>query len=126
MTILWTTSRERLVEEYEATGERLVDLASDQTSCHNPFLGGYYPVQVRRCVPLQWRHVSGVVSEITPRPRITAPLLGIHRSTNAQYSEMRNAQFVNSTGPRLNIKTVYPRYGDSHVRDKTVGRPPYL
>ena len=24
------------------------------------------------------------------------------------------------TGPRLNIKTVFPRYGDSHVKDKTV------
>ena len=25
-------------------------------------------------------------------------------------------------GPRLNIKTVFPRYGDSHVKDKTVAR----
>ena len=24
-------------------------------------------------------------------------------------------------GPRLNIKTVFPRYGYSHVKDKTVG-----
>ena len=24
-------------------------------------------------------------------------------------------------GPHLNIKTVFPRYGDSHVKDKTVG-----
>ena len=24
-------------------------------------------------------------------------------------------------GPRLNMKTVFPRYGDSHVKDKTVG-----
>ena len=30
------------------------------------------------------------------------------------------------TGPRLNIKTVFPRYGDSHVKDKTVSRPSYL
>ena len=28
--------------------------------------------------------------------------------------------------PRLNIKTVFPRYGDSHVKDKTVARPSYL
>ena len=34
------------MSEYEATGERLVDLGSDQTSCHNPFNGGYYPVQL--------------------------------------------------------------------------------
>ncbi|XP_053553057.1 urocanate hydratase-like [Bombina bombina] len=37
---------ERLVQEYETTGELLVDLGSDQTSCHNPFSGGYYPVQL--------------------------------------------------------------------------------
>ncbi|KAM4722795.1 urocanate hydratase [Rhinophrynus dorsalis] len=37
---------ERLVDEYEKTGEMLVDLGSDQTSCHNPFSGGYYPVQL--------------------------------------------------------------------------------
>ena len=28
--------------------------------------------------------------------------------------------------PCLNIKTVFPRYGDSHVKDKTVGRLSYL
>ena len=30
------------------------------------------------------------------------------------------------TGPHLNIKTIFPRYGDSHVKDKTVARPSYL
>lgn len=38
--------REKLAKHYEETGERLVDLGSDQTSLHNPFNGGYYPVQV--------------------------------------------------------------------------------
>lgn len=38
--------RERLADEFNATGELLVDLGSDQTSCHNPFNGGYYPVQL--------------------------------------------------------------------------------
>jgi len=33
---------ERLAEEPEL----LVELGSDQTSCHNPFNGGYYPVQL--------------------------------------------------------------------------------
>ena len=28
--------------------------------------------------------------------------------------------------PRLNIKTIFPRYWDSHVKDKTVARPSYL
>ncbi|XP_022100441.1 urocanate hydratase-like isoform X1 [Acanthaster planci] len=37
---------ERMVTEYDSTGELLVDLGSDQTSCHNPFNGGYYPTQV--------------------------------------------------------------------------------
>uniref|UniRef100_A0A671R7T0 Urocanate hydratase n=1 Tax=Sinocyclocheilus anshuiensis TaxID=1608454 RepID=A0A671R7T0_9TELE len=38
--------RECLYQEYKKTGELLVDLGSDQTSLHNPFSGGYYPVQL--------------------------------------------------------------------------------
>ena len=34
------------MEEFERTGELLVELGSDQTSLHNPFGGGYYPVQL--------------------------------------------------------------------------------
>ena len=30
------------------------------------------------------------------------------------------------SGPRLNIKAVFPGCGDSHVKDKTVARPSYL
>ena len=41
-----TSSRERVVADYQATGELLVELGSDQTSLHNPFGGGYYPVQL--------------------------------------------------------------------------------
>merc|ERR1712176_131437 len=37
---------ERFLKEYKETGELLVELGSDQTSCHNPFNGGYYPVQL--------------------------------------------------------------------------------
>ncbi|XP_065673576.1 urocanate hydratase isoform X2 [Hydra vulgaris] len=37
---------EHLVDVYKKTGNRLVDLGSDQTSLHNPFNGGYYPVQL--------------------------------------------------------------------------------
>nr|XP_056702885.1 urocanate hydratase [Euleptes europaea] len=37
---------ERLVDEFNKTGDLLVDLGSDQTSCHNPFNGGYYPAQL--------------------------------------------------------------------------------
>lgn len=35
---------ERLVELYKLNGEVLVDLGSDQTSCHNILSGGYMPV----------------------------------------------------------------------------------
>jgi urocanate hydratase len=37
---------ERFVKESDQTGELLVELGSDQTSCHNPFNGGYYPAQL--------------------------------------------------------------------------------
>ena len=30
------------------------------------------------------------------------------------------------SGPRLNIKSVFPRYGESHVKDKMIPRPSYL
>lgn len=32
---------EALLGHYEKTGELLADLGSDQTSCHNPYLGKY-------------------------------------------------------------------------------------
>ena len=44
--VLIIFNRERLVHEYNQSGELLVDLGSDQTSLHNPFGGGYYPVQL--------------------------------------------------------------------------------
>ena len=34
---------------------------------------------------------------------------------------MTHTQLYSETGPRLNIKTIFPRYGDSYVKDKTVG-----
>ncbi|XP_064632889.1 urocanate hydratase-like [Lineus longissimus] len=37
---------EKFASELDSTGELLVELGSDQTSCHNPYLGGYYPVQL--------------------------------------------------------------------------------
>lgn len=36
---------ERAADILAKTGERLIDLGSDQTSLHNPFNGGYYPAQ---------------------------------------------------------------------------------
>ena len=52
--------RERLAEEKED----LVDLGSDQTSCHNPYQGGYYPVQVRS-IALSSNALIGVLSLIS-------------------------------------------------------------
>lgn len=57
-TVVAAVSREQLAMVYERTGECLVDLASDQTSCHNPYGGGYYPVQVRSLPVLQVFAVS--------------------------------------------------------------------
>ena len=37
---------EKAAEIHKKTGETLFELGSDQTSCHNPFNGGYYPVQL--------------------------------------------------------------------------------
>ncbi|KAJ0409626.1 hypothetical protein P43SY_008498 [Pythium insidiosum] len=37
---------ERLADEAEKTNELIVELGSDQTSLHNPYNGGYYPVQL--------------------------------------------------------------------------------
>ncbi|XP_008408095.1 urocanate hydratase [Poecilia reticulata] len=47
---------ERLLLEFERTGELLVDLGSDQTSLHNPYNGGYYPV------PLSFRQANQLMS----------------------------------------------------------------
>ena len=35
-------------------------------------------------------------------------------------------EFLQDPGPRLNIKTVLPTYGDFHVKDKTAVRTSYL
>ncbi|XP_074646794.1 urocanate hydratase-like [Tubulanus polymorphus] len=47
---------EKLVKVHEETGELLVELGSDQTSCHNPFQGGYFPVQLSYKESLEMMH----------------------------------------------------------------------
>ena len=42
------------------------------------------------------------------------------------YFALGNHTHTCTHGGRLNIKTVFPKYGDSHVKDKTAGRPSYL
>ena len=47
--------RERLAKEKET----LVAIGSDQTSCHNPYHGGYYPVQVTNTDKHKYLHING-------------------------------------------------------------------
>ena len=42
------------------------------------------------------------------------------------YALVAAYRWINPPGPRLNIKDRLPRYGDSHVKDKTAGRTSYL
>ncbi|KAL2091216.1 hypothetical protein ACEWY4_013479 [Coilia grayii] len=67
---------ERLLEEYERTGELLVDLGSDQTSLHNPFSGGYYPA------PLSLRQAQQLMSTDPTRFR-TAVQESLRRQVTA-------------------------------------------
>ena len=46
--------------------------------------------------------------------------------TIAQTNEDSIQLQVVAPGPCLNIKTILSKYGDSHVKDKTVARPSYL
>lgn len=59
---------ERMVEEYERTGELLVDLGSDQTSCHDPYAGGYYPAGLGYREAQEVRLSSRFSRALTSRP----------------------------------------------------------
>ena len=48
------------------------------------------------------------------------------RRSKSAWSFLRSAISRSRPGPRLNIKTIFPRYDNSHVKDKTVARPYYL
>ena len=53
--------------------------------------------------------------------------IGVTLKSNKNCSMRKDKNKVQQTlGPRLNIKTIFPRYGDSHVKDKKVTRPWYL
>ena len=56
------------MKEYEETKELLVELGSDQTSLHNPYGGGYYPVQLsfdegRQCLETNPERFKELVQE---------------------------------------------------------------
>ena len=67
------------------------------------------------------------VSDNFPKTIITVGCLGTcswHQSPHALAAAELTMQ--RAPGPRLNIKTVLSRYGDSYVKDKTAVRTSYL
>ena len=52
---------------------------------------------------------------------IDLPHQGVVDSYKLHWQAWVFYQIREIAGPCLNIKTVFPRYGDSHVKDKTVG-----
>ena len=52
--------------------------------------------------------------------------VGADDSSQGNYARYAHTCAVTSVGPHLNTKTIFPRYGDSHVKDKMVARPSYL
>ena len=52
--------------------------------------------------------------------------LSLIMDTSPMNLQPRENSFEELSGPHINTKTVFPRYGDSHVKDKKVARPSYL
>ena len=80
-----------------------------------------------------WRHhafISSCIALVSMRNRTAAAPSRITQSSSLD-TDLREARttgwsrtgksILTDSGSRLNIKTVFPRYGDSHVNDKTVG-----
>ena len=63
----------------------------------------------------------------SPNPYSNKPVPHINGSIiHSQTISHTPLAVLQKPGPRLNIKTIFPGYGDSHVKDKTVSRPSYL
>ena len=45
----------------------------------------------------------------------------LHTWKNCLYIEKGAWNIHREPGPHLNIKTIFPMYGDFHIKDKTVG-----
>ena len=69
-------------------------------------------------------------SEVCPgEPSIVmakGPASGAHGPQLADTTKHNMEWTAGKPGPHLNIRTVFPRCGDSNVKDKTVERPSYL
>ena len=81
---------------------------------HNPrfFVCGKRPMPVSSPIQIQDMSMATTVSADILVPS------GVRPSTGPVMTPR--------PGPLFNIKTVFPRYGDSFVKDKTIERPSYL
>ena len=105
-----------------------------------PFVGHYIPFQQQRlhtwCKYNAWEklYTSLKQKDVNGKPCVKGMIsyCPIAISMNNAYIldvykiSLKWYLYFSVSGPRLNIKTVFPRYGDSHVKDKTVARPSYL
>ena len=104
-----------------------VPLGSAIITCHNlarsRYFSSIYEKSFVGCGP----SLSPVITsqdDVVSRQSTRTPG-GLHRYVNKVIPQeiAHHAQSASrrTPGPRLNIKTIFPRYGDSHVKDKTVG-----
>ncbi|XP_066285375.1 urocanate hydratase-like [Branchiostoma lanceolatum] len=112
---------ERLVQEYDSTGELLADLGSDQTSCHNPYGGGYYPVQltfteaneVMHSDPLRFKNLvqESLRRQITAINKLSERGMFFWDYGNAFLLECKRAGAdVSKEGDTLGTRFRYPSY----------------
>ena len=91
---------------------------SEETSYENSLL-------VQQSGVLALSSMTHIMRSLTPNAKGIFFLLVRYQLENKD-NQTYQGKPGQGTGPRLNIKTVFPRYGDSHVKDKTVVRPFYL
>ena len=100
--------------------------------------------EIGKCRPSQWNCLTRFQAGEPPRALLagmvirSAEVRGTKAATHggaisvgtattsflewpSQLCRFQKCWAIRRPGPRINIKTVFPRYGDSHVKDKTVG-----
>ena len=112
---------ERLALEYEKSNQVLVELGSDQTSCHNPFNGGYYPVgltveqshQLMKSDPKQFKQVcqQSLIRQIDAINRLSQTGLYFWDYGNAFLLEAHRAGAdVGAVNTEFGLLFRYPSY----------------
>ena len=84
----------------------------------------YEPIPLPSKVRHGWVITSHICRWISSPFYVLNPILEHLISFGERDSDWR--VIMCEPGPHLNIKTVFPRYGDFHVKDKTAARPSYL